>query len=254
MNGLEYLATVPAYMINLDRSPERWALAQNRVAPFVRELIRVPGFDARQLSDAEVEEFGEQIANSLILPPSRPEGEKQKGKSWLRGTLGCRYGHIAAMEAGIAGGEGFLVLEDDAAFYRNDLLAATPAPVKPGVYVWGGAMLHGKYIDHQRRYMAWGGEVNNWRYLTPNPFNHGIATAYEFTSSDIAEKWLPHFVAHPHAADVSWWVPMRMIDTWVTEIEVIQQDPLDKSVRATSTLKNKHAGGLFLESILGERP
>ena len=143
-----------------------------------------------------------------------------------------------------------MVFEDDAAFYRNDLLEATPAPEKPGVYVWGGAMLHGKYIEHQRRYMAWDGQPNPWRYITPNPDNHGIATAYQFTSADIAEEWLRHFIAHPHAADVAWWAPMRLIDTWVTELEVIQQDPLLKSVRATSTLKNKFAGGLFLESIL----
>lgn len=250
MNGLEHLATVPGYMINLDRSPDRWKSAQHRVKPFVRDLIRVPGVDAKLLPVADVEEFGQQIADSIFLPTSRPEGEKQKGMSWLRGTLGCRLGHIAAMEAGIAGGEGFVVFEDDAAFYRNDLLAATPAPKRPGVYVWGGAMLHGKYIEHQRRYMAWDGATNPWRYLTPSPFNHGIATAYEFTSTAIAEKWLRYFVAYPHAADVSWWMPMKIIDTWVTTLEVIQQDPLLKSVRATSTLKNRHAGGLFLESLL----
>lgn len=248
MNGAEYLRTLPAFVINLDETADRWAAAERAITPFVGELIRSPGVDGRLIPDNEVQAFRNAAHRGRLLP-----APTQTSENWYRGAMGCWLAHIAAVERGADIGGPFLVLEDDARFHRDDLLDATHAPEEPGVHVWGGAQPGGSHTEPQRRYMAWRDDPapNGWSRIGDTSGVH-LATAYSFSGPKEAKAWAWLMRENPHISDVSWQVPMRVVPTFVPSIEVAMQEPFLRPDRLSSagTLKERWLGALLLESIL----
>jgi GR25 family glycosyltransferase involved in LPS biosynthesis len=89
-------------VINLDRRPDRWALVKSEVERFGKTPIRLSATDGRTL-DID-------ISGNI-------SGFKKRNNSkehYYRGTAGCYFSHIRALELAFElGGGGILILEDD---------------------------------------------------------------------------------------------------------------------------------------------
>ncbi|NBR25590.1 MAG: glycosyltransferase family 25 protein [Micrococcales bacterium] len=105
-----------AYIINLDRSPERWEAVNKECNRVGLETVRIPAVDGK-LWDGS--------------------GWKKQGRAnekYWRGMAGCYFSHIKAIETAIASPEHFpcLVLEDDVVFDKP------PTPCGSGMEWMGG--------------------------------------------------------------------------------------------------------------------
>ena len=70
---------IKAYVINLDRSPERWELIKDSFLHTNIKLIRVPAIDGADLKVSQAD-----------LDKLRP----YHGRSFQVGELGCYYSHL----------------------------------------------------------------------------------------------------------------------------------------------------------------
>lgn len=242
-NGAEHLDSLPAYVINLDKSTRRWELVQSSIAPFVGKVIRVPGVDQETLSENDVNRFRQDALNNSALSMRH-----DKTALFWRGSMAVWFAHLNAINWGITGNQPFLVLEDDARFYRQDLAEKTEVPQDGEIYVWGGALKGSSHTGPERRYAEWDGHTNTWSRITSPVGRHG-ATAIEFRSPEAAEEYAGIIRANPHAYDISWWAAMNQMDIRIADLEVVQQCPFLESDR---TRNNRgEAARLLLESICG---
>ena len=97
------------YVINLDRSPERWQWMQTAILPAfaAANVIRWPAVDGSSLDARRLAEFrGDgSLAEHLSLFLRRPERE-----------IGCAMSHIGVLrEVSVSGYASALILEDDVA-------------------------------------------------------------------------------------------------------------------------------------------
>lgn len=243
MNGLEHLATLDTFMVCLPG--RRWEDAQQAVRPFVKSLTYSPGVVGKDVPVEVVREFkGQALSNPDIYSKWTVPSIAKKGDRFWAKSYGCYHGHIRAIETGIATGKPFMVLEDDARFYRTDLALATPAPDTDGVYVWGGAMDKCSHLVHMRKYIAWDGSPNNWNRIVV-PEDLGTTCAIEYRSTEAAQQWLEIIKANPHVYDMSWWVAMKEMPVYVTDIEVIQQEPMYGNNVYRKTLRD-----LFVSTVV----
>lgn len=217
----------PAFVINLDRSPERWKHAREQITPHVEAIHRVPAVDRNLLSREEIEDFRDRSRGTADRFPDLRMTPRVSTDYWA-GSAAVFESHMRAMELASVLYDRFMIMEDDSTI-RADLMAATPDldPAKHGVKVWGGALKGGSYTGHRRRYEEWQQEpgVNKWMRL-PRTYQ-GVrqryqTTAYEMTAAQ-AERWVEICRANPQAYDSCWWVAMLEIDTLVPDIEVIYQ-------------------------------
>lgn len=97
--GLEQLH---AWVINLDRAPERLARIAAQLERLGLPWTRLAAVDARALTDAQRAAL------------DTPAYERKHGKTPALGELGCYLSHVEVMRAFLASGHEFaLVLEDD---------------------------------------------------------------------------------------------------------------------------------------------
>lgn len=226
MNALDYLATLPAYVINLDRARERWDRMQREVAPYVASLTRVTATDAAHLSTQEVTEFRAKADGLSEVYPTLGIPERKSYGYW-RGSLAVYRSHLDAIRMGIEAGHlSFLILEDDCGV-RPDLLRSTEVPptfYTGGAAVWGGALVGGSYTSHARR--ARTSAPNVWQQIPQTPEgvrNRYLAHAYELDAAT-APKWLAAVENNPQAYDTSWWFGMMAVRTYVPTTELLYQD------------------------------
>ena len=93
---------VACYLINLDRSPQRLAAMQARLAGLGIDYTRIAAVDGAQLAD---EGFLRHTADNRYYKPIR------------RGEVGCYLSHLEVLQAFIDSGARYaLVLEDDCLF------------------------------------------------------------------------------------------------------------------------------------------
>lgn len=93
---------VHAWVINLDRSPERLARIRAQLERLGLPWTRLPAVDARTLTAQQRAALDERAY------------ERKHGKTPAPGELGCYLSHVAAMQALLASPHRFgLVLEDD---------------------------------------------------------------------------------------------------------------------------------------------
>lgn len=101
----------PVYVINLDRSPERWAVWERRW-PDAQRIAAVDGkaLDLRTLSPSLI---ANQTRRNLLQQRPRCEVDELD----TLGSLGCSLSHVRGIDAIVASGAPFgIVLEDDAEF------------------------------------------------------------------------------------------------------------------------------------------
>lgn len=244
-NGAEHLASLPAYVINLDRSTHRWSLVASSIEPFVGSVTRVPGVDASILTDVEVSHF-----RDLALVNEHLSMRHDKTPLFWRGSMAVWLAHIGAISTGIDSRVApFLILEDDARFYRQDLAALTDVPTDGDAYVWGGALKGSSHTGPARRYAEWDGQRRNtWSRITSPKGRHG-ATAIEFRTIAAAVRYHDIISENPHAYDISWWRAMDQMDIRVADMEVIQQCPILESDRARNN--RGEAARLLAQDIIG---
>ncbi len=93
--------TLPVFVINLDRRPDRWAAMSAQMDRLGIEAVRIPAVDARLLA---AQEEWERDTNGN--PP---------GRTVDLGAVACAYSHRKALRAFLDTGEqAALILEDDA--------------------------------------------------------------------------------------------------------------------------------------------
>lgn len=239
--ALEYLRTLPAYVINLDGSTDRWANIEQRVKPLVASVTRVPGVDGRRADPVAVDAFKTASYETMRREPKAGLQPKQTEPYWRR-TYGAYMSHTRAIISAADRHDRFLILEDDA-FPRLDLLARTEAPPRDqGLNVWGGALLGGSYARHWRADLP---DVNRWSQLPlelEGTRDRWQATALEM-SSKTAVEYLRIIERHPQTYDASWWWAFAEIPTRVPQVEVIPQDLLTPSeLNPSATLSRQRFG------------
>ncbi|HOB03181.1 MAG TPA: glycosyltransferase family 25 protein [Casimicrobium huifangae] len=98
-------AGVACYLINLDRSPQRLAAMQARLAELGIAHARIAAVDGAQLTD---EEFLRHTVENRYYKPIR------------RGEVGCYLSHLKVLQAFLASDAHYaLILEDDCLFDAN---------------------------------------------------------------------------------------------------------------------------------------
>lgn len=245
-NGAEHLASLPAYVINLDRSVKRRGLLPKAIEPFVASMTRIAGVDGALLDKEDVIEFRDA---ALANPRLSVRGEKSL--QFWSGQMGLYLAQILALSVALAEGVApFLLLEDDARFYRQDLAAMTEVPDQDGFYVWGGARKGSSHTGPARLYADWDGRVNRWSKISGSPVGRHGTTAIEFRSLEATAQYMEILVENPHTVDISWWICMEEMDGYLSELEVVQQDPFLTPERGPGGIRGK-AGQLLLESIIG---
>jgi GR25 family glycosyltransferase involved in LPS biosynthesis len=105
-----------AYIINLDRCPERWASVTAECERVGVEPVRVPAVDGKLWDGLGWKKQG------------------RIGETYWRGSAGCYFSHIKALETAIASPDNFpcLILEDDVVFDKP------PEPCGHGMEWMGG--------------------------------------------------------------------------------------------------------------------
>ena len=94
----------PAFVINLDRSPQRLALVRDRFEPTGIEISRFAGIDAALQADRVAAAVDQTSFENYMHRPATP------------GEVGCALSHFALWDRlAESDAEAFLILEDDAA-------------------------------------------------------------------------------------------------------------------------------------------
>ncbi len=102
--------SLSAYVINLDRMPERWARVEKRLVTLgVDSVMRISGVDGLQAD-----------FSSILL--DHAQSQKLFGMPLGRGTLGCYLSHVQAWQAFLASNQPVgLICEDDITFEAQPL-------------------------------------------------------------------------------------------------------------------------------------
>lgn len=248
-SACDYLATLPAYVINLDRSTERWARVDQAIRPFVRKVRRVPGVDGELLHEEVVRQFRAHALSDEAIRSRQDDTRSMK--NWC-GSMGVYLAHIRAVEQGIYGKGPFIVLEDDARFYRQDLAEATDWPTSHGVHVWCGARKTVTHAQVAKMYDEWNGERQPWIPIVGNPRGRYTAVAYSFTDTLTAIKYLRCLRDHPGSYDAAWWPAMEQLPFYNLRIDIAQQEPFITPDRVGSgTSRASGPREYLLKSIVG---
>jgi len=97
-------ALPPIWVVNLDRSPDRWAQTQEELAKQGLQADRFPATDGKAMTDAELEEGATWWARHFCTP----------------GMIGCFMSHLRIWKAVVAQGlECVIVFEDDVVPHNN---------------------------------------------------------------------------------------------------------------------------------------
>lgn len=100
--------SVPVFVINLDRSPDRWKIFQRNAAAMGIEVTRISGVDGAAVDRADWTD----VDTGAFA--------RNNGRIILPGEYGCHRSHLKALEAVGNGGAPFaLIVEDDIMFDRR---------------------------------------------------------------------------------------------------------------------------------------
>ncbi|SCB38372.1 glycosyltransferase family 25 protein [Rhizobium hainanense] len=93
---------VSIYVINLDRSRDRWERLCNQAVEYDLHITRIPAVDGRIIAEADRVDF---YPHSFIY---------HNGRKLLPGEYGCYRSHLIALEQFIASGDKMaIIMEDD---------------------------------------------------------------------------------------------------------------------------------------------
>lgn len=236
-------------VVNLERSTDRWAHIQENFKPWVRSVVRSPGFPKEALQPSEVQTFMERGRATMASSPELQINDQTSMNFW-RGSLAILKAFTTAIEIGAMTYDRFIMAEDDAMVNKISIRKAVAPPLSNGsVNIWGGALVGGSYAAHFKRAVAL--DSNTWSQIQPDDVARRVsATAVEI-DSNIAEQWLDIIWDKCLAYDMGWWWAMREIPCWVPDAEIIPQNLELNSIRmpASSGLRAK-TGRRFKEQGL----
>lgn len=110
------LAQLGIFAINLDRSPDRWAVIQHHFGSLPWPLYRTPALDARNDPAAVLAARGQ----TVMQPPDGVGWNPYRQRMFALVEEACLVGHLAAWRQFLASGhERGLILEDDAEPYGD---------------------------------------------------------------------------------------------------------------------------------------
>jgi glycosyl transferase family 25 len=93
---------VRIYVINLDRSPERWERLRSQAVCYGLNLVRIAAIDGKAVADSERVDFHPQ------------QFVHHNGRTLLAGEYGCYRSHLSALTAFLASDDKMaIVMEDD---------------------------------------------------------------------------------------------------------------------------------------------
>ena len=151
-------------VINLDRCPDRLATVMEELQRCGLSGERLPAVDGRLLDT-------DQSGN---IPNYKRRGTASE--TYYRGSAGCYFSHLRALEVAIAGDIWpTLIVEDDIQYNGDTGTIQLPVTDKPIIYLGG--------MDDHRRNRVYGA--------------HAIA----YTSKSAAEAVLQFMRTHPNTAD-----------------------------------------------------
>lgn len=101
-------SSVPVFVINLDRSPDRLRAVRESAAPLGIDLIRIPAVD------------GARLPPDQPLPVDRKTFERIHGKRILPGEIGCYLSHLKALETIARGDEPYAAIVEDDIRFNDD--------------------------------------------------------------------------------------------------------------------------------------
>lgn len=100
--------SIPIYVINLERSRERWQALQRHADQLGLGLRRVEAVDGRQLSVQQLKNFDEAAFR------------RQHGKAPLPGEVGCYFSHLKALQLIVDSDEEYAVIIEDDVLFTDD--------------------------------------------------------------------------------------------------------------------------------------
>lgn len=223
----------PCYVINLDRSVDRWDLAARDITPITERLVRVPAVDGQKIPFDEVKMFHDSMRSAVLADRELPKDQWTTGhfpytgcatdrafeihQSTWRGKYGCYLSHMKAVEMALADGhEHFVIVEDDAV-PRVDLLMSAPQIRADNIMVWGGALvmadLNADAVSYWKK-MPWT-EID-WSPVPQTPA--GIRRVFTMLAYQLSRKsgqmYLDILRENVLVSDCGWWQAMLKIPTY----------------------------------------
>jgi glycosyl transferase family 25 len=102
--------SIPVYVINLDRSPERLQAVKDSAAQFGIAVRRVPAVDGKALPKSFASDFDE-VSFRLL-----------HGKTPMPAEIGCYFSHLRALEEIVSGDAPYAVIVEDDIEFTADFM------------------------------------------------------------------------------------------------------------------------------------
>jgi glycosyl transferase family 25 len=179
-----------AYLINLDRSPHRLAMMQERLEQAGVPWERVAGIDGQALAPADrvgIDTHGFLLSHGRYIEP---------------GDIGCYLSHIKALQAFLASDDPFgVILEDDVAFAPDFMSLMTALLVKADS--WDVVKLSGRHSGTPIPLLKLS-ETHRLVALTTRHTGAGAYLVNRLAAQRYIEKLLPMRVPYDHSFDRAW--------------------------------------------------
>lgn len=190
------------YVINLDRSKDRWSNVLARAGQAGVSVNRVSGIDGRH------------DVHPIFLKYDDRQSVRRKGCSLNAGQLGCFASHYQLWEACVEGGAPIFVLEDDVQLYQENFrYFIDEAPDLPAEFECVRLFRNKSRKPHGIRVMRCG-HFDICKYLK----GHMSTTGYYLTPGG-AQKLIAH--------SERWWLPvdLYMDQFWHHGVECYGVEP-----------------------------
>lgn len=220
----KYIASLPAFAINLDASPERWARLKEQASLFA-SLSRVPGIYGIEQPLPVLQEFAEHVNTSVEIV-ARREGvwmqypgratndglrttyrnirEGTRSHKHVAGMYGTYTSHLHALNTALCHGHPrFLILEDDASM-RD--LPQNLEPPESEVNLWGSISMASFKTDARR--MERGMPFHWVQPKTRYSCLLGTATEYTVKGAQTVYEIMRRL---PLQWDTGWWEALRLL-------------------------------------------
>jgi glycosyl transferase family 25 len=220
------LPLVMTYVINLDRSPQRMAIMEERLKPLDLAWARVSAVEGKQLDLSSIREV------------SVPGYLANHGKQPKPAEVGCYLSHLRATELFLNQREAdfALILEDDVLF-QDDFLDVLRALMNCSSD-WDLVRLSGFHSGGPIRIKA----LTEHRQLAIMFFRQTSAAAYlvnRKAATAILNSLLPMTVPYDHAFDQPWamGVKARMVSPLPISIDMAQESTIGYDPANSGKLK-----------------
>lgn len=237
-----------AFVINLDRSPERWSRFTTDHAGVFERIVRIPAIDGREASVQSVRSFADAVNETVWrvcyerglalntygrgasdglrkMFPSSKVNEGSFAFKHMAGCMGMWQSHQLALQTAIVETPGsFMIIEDDAAL-RTDVKLVRP--IDAHAILWGSVTM-GSVVGDTRRYDS----GQDFHLQRPKArFNALLTTATEYTHF-AGEHMLQTLRVTPGQIDAVWWESLHLHRVYKCVPAAFTQDLSDSTRRS----------------------